>query len=70
MENFGVDGIHDPAFLYASVKPWRTGRKLGRTVYAVIGNEPSDGDLFIGIMDTPKLAAMVVEQHNRAIGGM
>lgn len=43
---------------------WRTGRKLGRTIYAMEGDEPSDSDEFIGIMETPTLADMVVGEHN------
>lgn len=35
---------------------YRTGRKLGRTIY--------DGDLLIGMMDTPTLGAMVVRALN------
>lgn len=35
---------------------WRVGRKVGRTVY--------DGDTLIGVMDTPALAARVVEAVN------
>ena len=36
---------------------WRVGRKVGRTIY--------DGDTLIGVMDTPELAARVVEAVNR-----
>lgn len=39
---------------------WRTGRKVGRTIYAQLGTEPSDDDPLIGVMDTPELAAAVV----------
>lgn len=39
---------------------WRTGRKVGRTIYAQIGPEPSDDDPLIGMMDTPELAAQAV----------
>jgi hypothetical protein len=44
---------------------WRTGRKVGRTVYRQLGYEPSDDDPLIGVMDTPELAALVVEAVNR-----
>jgi hypothetical protein len=47
------------------VLPWRTGRKVGRTIYAVVGKEPSDRDILIGMMDTPALAVHVVAAHNR-----
>jgi hypothetical protein len=45
-------------------KPWRTGRKVGRTIYAQLGPEPADGDPLIGVMDTPELAAAAVAAHN------
>lgn len=47
--------------------PWRVGRKLGRTVYVVVGDEPSD-DVCIGILDTSLFARHVVEAHNAALG--
>lgn len=34
-------------------RPWRTGRKVGRTIYDA-------DDRLIGLMDTPELAAWVV----------
>jgi hypothetical protein len=48
--------------------PWRTGRKIGRTLYAVTGPEASDDDVLIGMMDTPELAAEACAAHNRGIG--
>lgn len=48
---------------------WRTGRKLGRTIYAMVSPEPSDDDVLIGLMDTAELAAHVVEAHNDRIRG-
>jgi hypothetical protein len=47
--------------------PWRVGRKLGRTIYAQLFNEPSDDDPVIGIMDSEDLAKAAVELHNMAI---
>jgi hypothetical protein len=44
--------------------PWRTGRKLGRTIYAQFGPEPDDDDLLVGVMDTVALAEDAVECHN------
>lgn len=41
-------------------KRWRVGRKVGRTLYAMVGDEPSDDDQLIGMMDTPELARSVV----------
>jgi hypothetical protein len=49
----------DPAKPYPPVN-YRTGRKLGRTVYAVTEH----GDQLIGVMDTPELGAMVVDALN------
>lgn len=46
---------------------WRTGQKLGRTIYAQISHEPSDRDMLIGLMDTAEFAAHVVEVHNKGI---
>jgi len=43
---------------------WRVGRKVGRTIYAVVGKEPSDEDVLIGVMDTPALALEAVTWHN------
>jgi hypothetical protein len=43
---------------------WRQGRKVGRTVYWQEGEQPSDGDPLIGTMDSPELAALVVEAVN------
>lgn len=50
----------DPSLAYR----WRTGRKLGRTIYMQIGPEPSDEDEFIGLMDTADLAEQIVVSHN------
>jgi hypothetical protein len=54
---------HDPG------TRWRTGKKVGRTIYAVTTGErlrplPDDEHPLIGIMDTPELAAEAVRQHN------
>jgi hypothetical protein len=48
-------------------RPWRVGRKVGRTVYAVIGEIASDSDPLIGVMDTWALAEEAVEAHNARI---
>jgi hypothetical protein len=48
---------------YVTVR-WRTGRKVGRTLYAQPGPEPSDSDPLIGVMDTAELAAEAVAAHN------
>jgi len=44
---------------------WRVGRKVGRTVYAQVGDEPSDNDLLIGVFDTKELAQAAVDAHNK-----
>jgi hypothetical protein len=46
---------------------WRTGRHVGRTIYAMEGDKPSNQDLLIGIMDTAELASDVVNAHNLTI---
>lgn len=46
---------------------WRTGRTVGRTIYAQPGDQPRVGDPLIGVMDTPALAVVAVEQHNAAL---
>lgn len=50
---------------YATAK-WRTGRTVGRTIYAMRGAEASETDALIGMMDTPALAKAAVEAHNKA----
>lgn len=47
-------------------RPWRTGRRVGRTVYAMAGDTPSDDDALIGLMDTRSLAQAAVTAHNLA----
>lgn len=43
---------------------WRTGRRVGRTLYLQTDREPGDSDLLIGMMDTPELAAGVANAVN------
>jgi hypothetical protein len=38
----------------------RQGRKVGRTIYAQLGDQPSDDDPLVGVMDTAELARQVV----------
>ncbi len=47
--------------------PWRVGGSLGITVYAALGEEHSDDDIFLGTMDTRELAEIVVALHNTSI---
>ena len=43
---------------------WRTGRKVGRTVYAQMGESADDIDPLIGVFDSVELAKEAVESHN------
>jgi hypothetical protein len=43
---------------------YRVGRRLGRTIYRMAGDRPSDQDQLIGTMDTPELGALVVGALN------
>ncbi len=43
---------------------WRVGRKVGRTIYRMLGEKPSDNDVLIGVMDTPELAQLAVAAYN------
>lgn len=48
-----------------STYPWRTGRSVGRTIYACPpGSTYRDGETLIGLMDTPELARAAVVAHN------
>ena len=49
-------------------RPWRQGRKVGRNVYAQVGDEPGDGDVLIGQFDTASLAHDAIWWHNQAHG--
>lgn len=44
--------------------PWRTGRHLGRTVYARTGGDDWEADTVIGMMDMPGLAEEACASHN------
>ena len=46
---------------------WRVGRKVGKNIYAIVGDEPSDDDIDIGRMDSPALAAIAVLNHNAIV---
>jgi len=49
------------------VNPWRVGRKLGRTLYIQIGTDAGYHDTFIGLMESPALAAEVCKAMNHWI---
>lgn len=46
---------------------YRTGRHVGRTIYRQVSDRPSDRDELVGMMDTPELAAQVVDALNRSL---
>ena len=46
---------------------WRIGRKIGKNIYAMVGDEPSDEDIDIGRMDNESIAAIAVLNHNESI---
>ena len=46
---------------------WRTGRTVGRTIWARPGATPSDNDPLVGVIVTDELAAEVVRAHNSAL---
>lgn len=46
---------------------WRTGRAVGRTIYAMRAEVATEMDPLIGVMDTPALAQAAVEAHNREL---
>jgi hypothetical protein len=43
---------------------WRVGRHLGRTLYLQVGEEPSDADVLLGMMDTEDGARTVIDAVN------
>lgn len=43
---------------------FRVGRHLGRTIYRMVGEQPSDADVFVGIMDTVDMATTAVAALN------
>ncbi len=49
--------------------PWRVGTSTRRTIYACPpGSSHRRGEVLVGLMDTPELAAEVVEAHNLNVG--
>ncbi len=43
--------------------PWRTGQRVGRTIYAV----DAHAERLICVADTPRLADHIVQTHNAAL---
>ncbi len=48
----------------STFRRWRVGRKVGRTIYRMVGTEPSDDDELVGMMDTAELAKQFVDAKN------
>ena len=49
------------------LRPWRVGRKVGRTIYQQQSADPADGDVLIGLMDSRELAQAAVDAYNRLL---
>ena len=66
LESLGPDepDVPAPDTYEGPVPAWRVGRSVGRTIYRMVGPEASKADVLIGMMDTPELAAHVVEAVN------
>jgi hypothetical protein len=47
--------------------PWRVGRRVGRTIYVMVGGEASDEDELIGVMDSRAVARAAVAGHNATL---
>jgi len=62
--------MHNKENLDLVKRVWRVGRKVGRTVYAQIGDEPNDNDFLIGVFDTRELATEAVLTHNASISNL
>ena len=68
----GFESGKEAAALQAGVLPdldriedtMRQGRKVGRTLYLMVGTEASDDDVLVGLVDTPELAQAIVEAYN------
>jgi hypothetical protein len=66
LESLGPDEPETPpADPYDGPVPaWRTGRKVGNTIYRQVGAEASDDDVLIGVMFEPEFAAHAVKAVN------
>lgn len=45
---------------------WRQGRRVGRCIHMMVGANPSEEDILIGVFDDPALAEHIVALHNSA----
>lgn len=55
---------HRPKVARTGRGSWRPGRKVGRTIYRQVGDDPSDDDVLIGVMDTTEDAMWVCISAN------
>jgi hypothetical protein len=46
---------------------FRTGTKVGRTIYRQVSDNPDDGEELVGMMDTRELAAFAAKAMNQAL---
>lgn len=47
---------------------WRTGRRVGRTIYIQLEDEAGEHDVLVGLMDTRELATLAVSAVNHLLG--
>lgn len=48
-------------------QPWRQGRRVGRCIHMMVGPEPSENDMLIGVFDSPEISEHIVALHNAAL---
>lgn len=51
---------------YVLAARWRVGRRVGRCIHMMVGTEPSEQDVLIGVFDTPEMSKHIVDLHNAA----
>ena len=59
-----ANGMNDHHQAFLVRLPWRTGRRVGRTIYAQVSGKANSADVLIGLMDTVELADEAVASHN------
>lgn len=47
---------------------WRSGQPHPQIVYAMQGDQPADEDMMLAVFWDERVAAFVVNQHNRWVG--
>lgn len=60
----GIDLTYSLPLNWLGNLHWRTGRSVGRTIYAQLGALPGDEDILIGMLDSRDLASEAVYGHN------